>query len=96
MCLSVSSNEPGIKSETSGIMWHVAPESKIQLINCELSPKFLLGNSSLPDIRAIDAYIFWSSLFLLLSRAQLPFSLKRTCFRRFSLSFGGFGHFSIR
>ena len=44
MCLSVSSNEPGIKSETSGVMWPVAPESKIQLVNCEMSPKYSLGN----------------------------------------------------
>ena len=29
ICLSVHSNEPGIKSETSGVMWHVAPEYKI-------------------------------------------------------------------
>ena len=36
ICLSVSSNEPGIKSETSGVMCHVAPESKIQLVYCEL------------------------------------------------------------
>ena len=25
-------------------MWHVATESKIQLVNCELSPKFPLGH----------------------------------------------------
>ena len=47
-------------------------------------------------MRAIDAYIFWSLLFLLLLRARLTFSLKRTCFCRLSLSFGGFGHFAIR
>ena len=52
-----------IKSETSGVMWHVAPESKIQLVNCELSQKFPLGHSSLPDMRAIDACIFCSLLF---------------------------------
>ena len=40
--LSVSYKEPGIKSETCGVIWHVAPESKIQLVNCELSPKSLL------------------------------------------------------
>ena len=28
MCLSVSYNEPGIKYKISGVMWHVAPESK--------------------------------------------------------------------
>ena len=42
MYLSVSSNEPVIKSETFGFMWHVAPESKIQYVNCELSPNFSL------------------------------------------------------
>ena len=67
-------------------MWHVATESKIQLDNCELSPKFPIGHSSLLDMRAIDAYIYWSLLFLLLLRTELPFSLKRTCFIRFSLS----------
>ena len=38
MNLSVSYNDPGIKSVPSGVIWHVAPESKIQLVNCELSP----------------------------------------------------------
>ena len=38
MNLSVSTNYPGMKSVTSGVIWHVAPESKIQLVNCELSP----------------------------------------------------------
>ena len=40
--------------ETSGVMWHVDPESKIQLVNCKLSTKFPLGYSSLLYIRAID------------------------------------------
>ena len=95
MYLSVSSNVPGIKSETPGVMCHVAPEYKIQLVNCELSPYFTLLRSSFIDIRAIDAYILWSSLFLPLSHAQLTFSLKITFFCRFSLSFGGLGHFVI-
>ena len=60
MYLSISSNDPGMKSETSGVIWHVAPESKIQLVNCELSPYFTIWCSSLLDIRAIDAYILWS------------------------------------
>ena len=93
---SVSSKKPGIKSETSGAMWHVDPESKIQLVNCELSPKFPLGHFLLPDIRAIYAYIFWSMLTFPLSHARLPFSFKRTCFRHFLFYFGGFGHFAIR
>ena len=80
----------------SGVKWHVAPESKIQLVDCELSPNFSLGHLSLPDIRAIYPYIFWSLLFLLLSHARLPFSLKCTFFCCFTLSFGGFGHSAIR
>ena len=93
---SVSPNEPRIRSETSSVMWHVAPESKIQMVNFELSPKFPLGLLSLLDMRAIDAYIFWSLLFSLLLCAQLPCLLKRTCFRQFLFSFGGFGHLAIR
>ena len=95
MYLSVSSNDLGIKFETSGVMWHVASESKIQLVNDELTPYFTLLRLSLLDILAIYAYIFWSLLFLPLFHAQLPFSLKHTCFCRFSLSFGGLGNFVI-
>ena len=62
---------------------------------CHMTPKVSLGHSLLPDICAIDAYIFWSLLFSPLSHARLTFSLKRTCFRRFSLYFGGFGNFTI-
>ena len=83
MFLSVSSYEPEIKFETSGVMWHLAPESKILLVNCELLPNFSLGHLSLPDMRAIDAYILWSLLFVSLSHARLPFSLKLTCFNCF-------------
>ena len=96
MFLSVSYNEPEIKSETSGFMWHVALESKIQLVNYEVSTNFPLENLSLLDMRAIYAYIFWSLFFLLLLRERLTFSLKITCFCCFSLSFGCFGHFVIR
>ena len=93
--LSLSLNDPGMKSITSGVIWHVAPESKIQLVNCELSPYFTLLCSSSLDIRAIDAYILWSLLSFPLLHARLPFSFKRTFFRRFSLSFGSLGHFAI-
>ena len=96
ICLSVSSNEPGIKYETSGVMWHVDLESKIQLVNCKLSPKFPLGKFSLSDIIAIDASIFWSLLFSPLYHARFTFSLKRTFFCLFVLSFGGFRNFEIR
>ena len=34
----VSSNDPGMQSVTSVVIWHVAPESKIQLVYCKLSP----------------------------------------------------------
>ena len=86
--LSVSSNEPGIKSEISGVMYHVAPESKIQLRNCELSPTFPLGHESLPDIRAIDAYIFWSLFFCCCCVHNFLFHLKSNFFHYFSFSFG--------
>ena len=42
ICLSVSSNKLGTEYETCGVVWHVSPESKIQLVNCTLSPKSLL------------------------------------------------------
>ena len=61
MYLSVSTIDTGIKYEISGVMWQVAPESKIQLVSCELYPKYLLELSSLEYIRAIDAYIFCES-----------------------------------
>ena len=68
-CLSATSiylsgytNEPGIKSEISGVMWQVAPESKIQLFSFKLYPKSLLGISELEYIQIIDAYIFCDSL----------------------------------
>ena len=100
ICLYVSYKKPGIKTETSGIIWHFYPESKIQLVNWKLSPKCLLGNLSLSDIHAIYAYIFWSLLFCqfsgYFSDAWSPLSLKCTCFRRFSFYLGGFIHFAIR
>ena len=34
--LSVSTNEPGIKSEISGVIWQVLSESKIQLVSCDI------------------------------------------------------------
>ena len=95
MYLSAYYNDPGIKSEISGVIWHVASESKIQLVNFELSPYFSFLRLSLLEIRAIDAYTLWSSLFSLLLHAQLPFSLNHTCFRRFSLSFDGLGNLAI-
>ena len=60
--LSVSTNETGIKSEISGVMWQVAPESKIHLVSCELYPKSILGISELEDIQIIDDYIFCDSI----------------------------------
>ena len=43
-------------------MWKIAPESKIQLVSCKMSPYFLLGISALVDTRTIDVYIFCDSL----------------------------------
>ena len=64
---SISTNDLIIKSDISGVIWQVAPESKIQLVSCDMSPHYILGISALKDIRAIDAYIFidwlWSVLF---------------------------------
>ena len=60
MNLFVSCNDHGMKSVTSGVIWHIAPESKIQLVNCKLSPYSLLPRLSSLDIHAIDAYILWS------------------------------------
>ena len=56
--LSVSNIETGTKSEISGVMWQVAPEYKIQLVSCKVSPKYLLEISALEEIGSIDAYIF--------------------------------------
>ena len=73
MNLSVSYNDPGMKSVTSGVIWQVSPESKIQLVDCELSPSSLFLLTSSFDIRAIDAYTLRSSSSSLLSFALLPF-----------------------
>ena len=57
-----------MKSEISGVMWQVAPESKIKLVSCDLSPKCLLGVSALEDICAIYVYIFCDFLSVLFSK----------------------------
>ena len=57
-------------NETEGgiLGWTMSPESKIQLVGYELSPKYILGLSTLEEIRSIDAYIFCKSFrFVLLS-----------------------------
>ena len=66
MYLSISTSDTGTKSEFYGIMWHVAPESKIQLVSSELSPKSLLGIFTLEVICAIEVYIFWDSFYYVL------------------------------
>ena len=58
MYLSVSTNDPSIKSEISCVLWQVTPKSKIQLVTCELSHKSLLGVSALEYIGALYVYIF--------------------------------------
>ena len=57
--VSIYTSEPGMKYECSGFMWQVALESKTQLVSCELSRKSLLEISTLEDIGAINAYIFF-------------------------------------
>ena len=98
--LSISYNEPGMKPGICCVIWHVALEYKIQLVNCELSLKYLLGISSLPVICTIYEYILWllklspSSNFVCDSR--LPVSLEQTWFHCFLLSPDGFGNLAIR
>ena len=52
--------------QISGFMWQVAPDSKIQLVSCEMSPKDLLYISAKEWIRAVYVYIIcyliWSVL----------------------------------
>ena len=64
--LSVYACEPGIKSKFFYVMLQVAPESKTQLISCEMSPKYLLELSALEDVRSKDTYIFCNSLWSVL------------------------------
>ena len=83
ICLSVFYNKPGIKSEICGVIWHVAPESTIQLVT-------KIPTRTLIIIRHtchICIYILVIIIFLLLHYfcdARLPLSLKYTCFCRFS------------
>ena len=56
-------------------MWHVAPESKIQMVSCELYPKSLPGLSTFEDIHAIDVYIFWVSFCYVLFSNALSISV---------------------
>ena len=56
--LSVSTNEPCIKSGISGVIRQVASESKIQPVSWNLSPEYLLGLLALGDICDTYAYIF--------------------------------------
>ena len=64
MYFSVYTSDIGTKYEIYGVTWQVAPESKIQFISCEISPKYLLGIFMLEDIRAIDTYISVTCFFL--------------------------------
>ena len=58
--------DPGIKSKISGVVWQVAPESKIQLVSLEVSPKSLLGIFALDDMCTIDTYMFCGSIWYVL------------------------------
>ena len=55
--LPVSTSDTGTKYEIYGVMWQVAPSSKIQFVSSELSLKYLLGLFTLEDIRYIEVYI---------------------------------------
>ena len=59
--LCVSTKNLGIKSEISGVIWQVSPESKIQLVSYKMSPYFLLGLSALVDMRHRRVYLLWIS-----------------------------------
>ena len=73
--IHVFTNEPGMKYKIYGVMWQVVCESKIKLVSCDMSPKSLLGISTLEDIPAIYWYIFCDSLFSLLFYDVLYISL---------------------
>ena len=55
--LSISSNDPGMKSVTSVVIWHIAPESKIQLVNCELSNDDVRKNKDYGDSSQLTNWI---------------------------------------
>ena len=99
MYLSIPSNEPR-KIETWGVIWHVDPKYKIIFVNWKLLPKSILELSSLTNICAIYAYIYWllssSPSFNSFFDTRLPFSLKRILFCLLLLSSGGFGNWAIR
>ena len=102
--LSVYTNETGIKSEISGVMWQVTPESKIQLISCKLYPNFLLGLSALVDINTTYTYIFCDSLsYVLFSDVLFIFVYLQTQVSVFSVfqwtflsTVSGFGQFAMK
>ena len=102
--LSVSTNKPGVKSEISGVMWQVAPESKIKLVSCKLSPKSHPWISALKYIRAIYAYIFcdllWSVLFTNVLSIFVDLYLQVLGFSMFHWTFlsevFGFGKFAMK
>ena len=102
--LSVTTNKPGIKPEISGVTWQVAPESKIQLVSCKMSPKCVLGISALVYICAIDVYILCDSLLsVLFSNVLSIFVYLYACVLGFSIfqwtllsEVSGFGKFSMK
>ena len=97
--------------ELSPPLWHVVrPQLQFiylyLLMILEWNPKRLVScGTLLTDIKSnwlitnchhnFHLNILHFQTFLPLSHAQLPFSLKLTWFRRFKLSFGGFGKCSI-
>ena len=82
MYLSIYNSDPGTKYENSGVMWQVAPDSKIKLVSCNISPYSILGLSLFEYIRTIDAYILCDSFCsVFLSDALSIFQVVCTSFR---------------
>ena len=104
ICLSVSTNEPVIKTWISAVMWQVVPESKAQLVSCKMSPEYLLEISTLENICAIYVYIFcdsvWSVLFYDILSIVVNLYARVLGFSVFQWNFlfkvSGFGKFAIK
>ena len=87
--------EPGINSKISGVVWQVAPDSKIWLVSCELSPKYLIGISTLEYICAIDMNIHYHKFLYTYLRCFIYFRQSLcTIFRIFHVPMNFLFHFS--
>ena len=72
--LSIYTSEPGTKSQISGVMWQVTPDSKIKLVSYEMSPKYLLGIHTLEEICVIGVFILCDSFCSVLLSNFINFS----------------------